>query len=106
MLLIPSMEKRMPVILARDNENRWIRQSSELSEVLSVLNPFPSNLMNAYPISTNITDCSLNDISLVQPIGSPVMAERNYNVSRKKITPVRDNSNKPTWGESIGLKSE
>jgi hypothetical protein len=40
-----------------------------------MLCPYPASLMNGYPISNSIADKSLNDISLVQPIGKPVYFE-------------------------------
>lgn len=67
--------KRMPVILFPEYESRWVRGSTQLSEVLDMLNPFPYNLMNAYPISTKIADKTLNNISLVQPMGETVYNE-------------------------------
>ena len=67
--------KRMPVILLNEYESTWLRTSAQLSDILSMLSPYPANLMNAYPISNKISDKSLNDISLIQPIGKPVYQE-------------------------------
>ena len=46
----------MPVILPQENESRWVRNSTKLSSVLEMLNPYPFNLMNFYPMSTKIAD--------------------------------------------------
>lgn len=73
--------KRMPVILQQHYESNYIRKSTQLSEILSMLDPYPHNLMNAFPISNKIADITINDISLVQPIGKPVY---NENVTYKK----------------------
>ena len=67
--------KRMPVILLIEDESTWLRTSAQLSDILSMLSPYPANLMNAYPISDKITNKSLNDIALVQPIGKPIYQE-------------------------------
>ena len=69
--------KRMPVILFNEYESTWLRTSAQLSDILSMLSPYPVSLMNAYPISTKIADKTLNDISLVQPIGKPVFNENS-----------------------------
>lgn len=59
--------KRMPVILLNEYESTWLRTSAQLSDILSMLSPYPANLMNAYPVSYKIADKTLNDISLIQP---------------------------------------
>src|SRR5659263_162969 len=51
--------KRMPVILSKSNETLWIMVSNHLSDVLSLLVPYPYEKMNAYPVS----DLSLIHIS-------------------------------------------
>lgn len=92
--------KRMPVILRIEDENRWLRPSTELAEVLGMLNPYPTEHMNAYPISKY--NSNLNDVSLVQPIGKPILQESKYVPFPKKKKPVKDYSNMPTWGEREG----
>ncbi len=81
--------KRMPVILFNEYESTWLRSSAQLSDILSMLSPYPSNLMNAYPISDKINDKTQNEISLIQPIGKPVYHE-SVNVWKRK--PKRENS--------------
>jgi putative SOS response-associated peptidase YedK len=76
--------KRMPVILLNEDENTWLRTSAQLSDILSMLCPYPANLMNAYPISANIVDKNLNDISLVQPIGKSIFHEDLTYIRKKK----------------------
>jgi putative SOS response-associated peptidase YedK len=66
---------RMPVILLNEDESTWLRTSAQLSDILSMLSPYPANLMNAYSISTKIVDKMLNDISLIQPTGNKVYQE-------------------------------
>lgn len=69
-------QKRMPVILFPDYEHSWLRTSSPLSEILSMLTPYPANMMNAYPISMKANDLAINDKSLIQPIGKPIYEEK------------------------------
>ncbi len=65
--------KRMPVILYPNQESGWIRPSSTLGDILYMLSSYPANAMNAYPISRRINDITLNDKTLIQPIGRKVI---------------------------------
>lgn len=78
--------KKMPVILKQQCDSRWLRPSSELFEILDMLTPYPTNLMNAYPISTKIINTDLNEKSLVMPVGKPVYLEQQ---SYKRVNSVR-----------------
>lgn len=96
--------KRMPVILLNEYESTWLRTSAQLSDILSMLSPYPANLMNAYPISNKIADKALNDTSLIQPLGKPVYQEPTY-VRQKK--PKRENSfPNVTLADRMGVKKE
>jgi hypothetical protein len=79
----------MPVILFNEYENTWLRTSAQLSDILSMLSPYPEKLMNAYPIGDKIADKTMNEISLIQPIGKPVILEFIYTRTKK---PKRENS--------------
>ena len=96
--------KRMPVILFNEDESTWLRTSAQLSDILSMLNPYPANLMNAYPIGDKINDKLLNDISIIQPIGKPVIHEFIYTRTKK---PKRENSFPDvTLADRMGIKKE
>lgn len=105
-LLLKLGMKRMPVILHRQHENRWIRSATHLSNILELLKVYPSQLMNAYPVSMQIADKSVNDVSLVQPVGKPVVKAASYYVPRRKIREERNNDNMPSWGEQVGNGKE
>jgi putative SOS response-associated peptidase YedK len=45
-----SIHERMPVILNKEDEKRWLSPIPE-SEILSLLQPYPSELMDAYEVS-------------------------------------------------------
>ncbi len=93
---------RMPVILHNEYESSWLRNTSQLSDTLSMLSPFPANLMNAYPVGDKICDRALNEISLIQPIGKPVYNEPIF-VRYKK--PKHENSfPNVTLAERMGVK--
>lgn len=84
--------KRMPVILTRSNEKDWIKSTRHLSEVLGMLNQFPSEQMNAYPISDMVDNPGINEISMINPIGDRLQSEvespsrivRQYRMHKEK----------------------
>lgn len=61
--------KRMPVILPTGRENDWLKTDKMLSQVLGMLNEYPSEKMNAYPIDETAFNTGVNDKRLLQPIG-------------------------------------
>ena len=67
--------KRMPVILSKSNETAWINASNPLSESLRLLMPYPSEKMNAYPVSNMVNIKGLNDLSMLKPIGEKLLVE-------------------------------
>lgn len=70
--------KRMPVILTRSNEKDWIKSTRHLSEVLGMLNQFPVDQMNAYPISDLVNNPEINEISMINPIGEKLQTDFEY----------------------------
>jgi hypothetical protein len=89
----------MPVILHERNERRWISENIELSQVLGMLNVYPHNLMNAYPISDKIRDVENNNLEVIQPIGSRIYSEHHTMPSRKPAKAERPVFYSPTMGE-------
>lgn len=67
--------KRMPVILPVNYEIDWLKNTLTLSKVLSYLQPFPSEKMNAYPVSDLVNVDRVNDLSLLKPIGEKLQKE-------------------------------
>ncbi len=103
-LLLKLGLKRMPVILLNEYESTWLRTSAQLSDILNMLSPYLANLMNAYPVSNKIADKTLNDISLIQPIGKPVYQEPTYVRYKKQ---KRENSfPNVTLADRMGVKKE
>ena len=72
--------KRMPVILSRSSEAVWIKASNHLYDVLILLAPYPSEKMNAYPVSEIVNNPEMNDQSMLNPVGEKLLIE---------TTPVR-----------------
>jgi len=65
----------MPVILSRSEEMEWIRVSNHLSDVLGLLNAYPYEKMNAYPVSEMVNWKCNNDPSILSPIGEKLLIE-------------------------------
>ena len=74
-LLLKLGQKRMPVLLFPEHEHSWLKTSSPLSEILSMLTPFPANMMNAYPIAHNIFTSDINNRTIIEPVGKPIYDE-------------------------------
>lgn len=69
---------RSPVILDRDDERVWLDSSLPLGEVTSMLRPYPSERMNAYPVGIDIKNPRANGMELLQPIGERIQKEYDY----------------------------
>ncbi|NQY66493.1 MAG: SOS response-associated peptidase [Flavobacteriales bacterium] len=72
--------QRSPVILSPEDEKLWLTKDAPFDEVLNLLQPYPGELMNAYPISKEIKSPSANGVDLLQPIGQRVNKEYVYEV--------------------------
>lgn len=83
---------RMPVIFPIGREKDWLKTDRMLSRVLGMLNEYPSEKMNAYPINDLVLNSEINDKSLIQPIGDRLkqivipepVRPRQYWQSKKK----------------------
>jgi putative SOS response-associated peptidase YedK len=60
MAVIHNSKKRMPVILDRSDEIKWISLSTSLEEALKLLNPCPSEVLKAHTISNLVNNKSAN----------------------------------------------
>ncbi|MFM7216637.1 MAG: SOS response-associated peptidase [Bacteroidota bacterium] len=65
---------RSPVVLRRSDEARWLR-AEHLNEVTELLEPYPADDMNAYPISSRIKNPRNNARELLEPIGERLIPE-------------------------------
>lgn len=57
---IHNSKKRMPAILGRSDEKKWIDTSTTLSEASKMLKPCPSKILKAHTISPLINDRNTN----------------------------------------------
>lgn len=73
---------RMPVIIKEENYSRYLNLESDLSDITSLLAPFDSTKMNAYPISSAIKRVNSNNKDLLKPIGSILLKETSFENSQ------------------------
>ena len=67
--LMAPIHNRMPVILNREDETRWL--SGEVlarDDLAEILTPYPPGEMDAYPILPLVNDPTIDDERLIQPI--------------------------------------
>jgi putative SOS response-associated peptidase YedK len=65
--LVAGIHDRMPVILKREDEKKWLSSIKE-EEVLSLLQPYPSERMITYPVSKKVNS-TVNDIpEILEPV--------------------------------------
>jgi Uncharacterized conserved protein len=69
--------KRMPVILSRDGEKRWIDLSTSQEDAMNLLLPYPSEIIKAHTIGPliNSKSSNRNTPELIQP----------YNYSKENL---------------------
>lgn len=70
---------RSPVILHEGDERRWL-QDIPLSEVTALLEPYPPQEMNAYPLEKRIKHPRENDPSLLIPAGPAVVPQTELRI--------------------------
>lgn len=68
-------KKRMPVILPRNLELKWLNQNLSPLELLEFCKPYPDNLMNKYRVSNKVNAVSKKDkpnkgIDLTKPLNT------------------------------------
>ena len=57
---IHDTRKRMPVILPREDEQRWVQNNLDLEDISSMLKPYNANEMEAYPVDRGISRLGMN----------------------------------------------
>jgi putative SOS response-associated peptidase YedK len=50
----------MPVILSKENEKRWIDNNLDKKEIESMLKPYDTSEMEAYPVDNSISRLGFN----------------------------------------------
>jgi putative SOS response-associated peptidase YedK len=68
--LISQFHHRMAVILRPEAESVWLNLKNPATEALQLLKPYPSEEMEAYPVSRAVNSPSFDEISCIMPIGA------------------------------------
>jgi len=69
--LVAELHDRMPVILEPDHWDAWLT-SKDTGEVQAMLQPFPAQLMSAYPVSPKVGNVKDDTPDLIEPLqGEP-----------------------------------
>jgi putative SOS response-associated peptidase YedK len=73
---------RMPVILDEHEEKTWLKKEAPLTEITRMLDQYPHELMNAYPVSPEIKNPKNNRKELLYPVGERLQPEYEFKHSR------------------------
>jgi putative SOS response-associated peptidase YedK len=65
--LVATVQERMPVILNKKTEAIWLNKESTESDLKALLQAYPAEKMNHYPVSPRINDVRTNVPSLLLP---------------------------------------
>jgi len=68
--LMSTIHDRMPAILSPEQERLWIDNELSAADAISLIEPYPSELMSAYKVSARIGNVRNNDKYLLDPIQS------------------------------------
>jgi putative SOS response-associated peptidase YedK len=66
--LISKFHHRMAAILSRDDESAWIDPESKVADLLGLLRPYPSDELEAFPVSRAVNSPKSKEPSLIAPI--------------------------------------
>ncbi len=73
--VVAPVHRRMPAILAQEDEEPWLDAGTGVEEALSLLSPVPDDRLAAVPVSTRVNSVSNDGPELLQPV-SPDDAAR------------------------------
>lgn len=66
--LMEPIHERMPVIIPKEDENRWLDpRTVDQESLIDLLKPYPANTMEAYPVSKRVNSPSNNSPECVKP---------------------------------------
>ncbi|KQC05220.1 MAG: hypothetical protein APR53_08475 [Methanoculleus sp. SDB] len=66
--LVSAVHDRMPAILRRTDEERWLSGMADVLPLDEILAPCPSDRMEGYPVSERINDPGHEDEDLIRPL--------------------------------------
>lgn len=67
--IMSPIHDRIPCILKKEDEDEWLNPDNvELEHLEKFLDPYPSDKMEKYPVSTLINSPKNNDLDLIKPL--------------------------------------
>jgi len=67
--LMAPLHDRMPAILKREDEDRWLAGDTPTpGEMKQILRPYPADEMDAYAVSSRVNSTDADDERLIQPL--------------------------------------
>lgn len=66
--LMAGIHNRMPAILKPEHEAAWLDRSNDIPAVSNLLQPYPSELMEAYEISRAVNNPRFDDPGCIEPV--------------------------------------
>ncbi len=81
-LLAKIPHHRSPVILNKKHERLWLNTETPLTDITRLLQPYPSEKMNAYPISSAIKNPSAEGRELIEAIGERLEPEESITFTK------------------------
>lgn len=63
--LVAPVHDRMPAILPGEHERDWLSQDAAIEEILPLLKPYPSRLMEKYKVSTLVNKATQDDPAMI-----------------------------------------
>lgn len=66
--LMKEIHDRMPAMLLKENESLWLDNDLNGKDALQLLLPYPSDQMEAYPVSDKVNSVKANDKSLIERV--------------------------------------
>lgn len=102
---------RSPVIVPRGKEALWLNPQTPLHYITGMLQPYPYQEMNAYPINAKIKNPKCQDEDVLKPMGELLVPEVDYRVRfEQKLAETkaqkrgkRDEEGKLTLAEKMKL---
>jgi putative SOS response-associated peptidase YedK len=66
--IVNDIHDRMPVILKPEDETKWLSEESDQQEVLDLLQPYPAEEMELYPVSAAVGNARNKSPELSRPL--------------------------------------
>ena len=65
--LLATIHHRMPVIMPPESHELWLNEEADRDELLALLQPYPADLMESFPVSTRVNRGGVEGADLIEP---------------------------------------